>query len=117
MNNTQVTVPFIENGTVPIIQVTIGDYHTHAIIDSGSESTLVSKELCACCDVAVVDDDINANFTGVGEYKEDRTACLSVNATIGDRDFTIEGYEFNMSPFMSHFERIGYSFGDLSHRR
>ena len=107
---TKMTVPFVDcNSRIPMIKVKIGDVWTNAIIDTGAGSTLIGSDVLRLPEATVVDDNLVANFTGIGEYRNKKISQITANVGIMDSDFVITGYEFDLSSIIDHFVRIcGY---------
>lgn len=104
-HNTKITVPFVDcNSGIPMIAVKVGGIDTNAIIDTGAESTLASEGMIELPGVSVVEEDLTADFTGIGDYKKNNISQLNVETTIGDKVFMVSGYEFDMSSVIEHFE-------------
>ena len=104
-HNTKITVPFVDcNSGIPMIAVKVGGIDTNAIIDTGAESTLASEGMIGLSGVSVVEEDLTADFTGIGDYKKNNISQLNVETTIGDKVFMVSGYEFDMSSVIEHFE-------------
>jgi Retroviral aspartyl protease. len=104
-HNTKITVPFVDcNSGIPMIAVKVGGIDTNAIIDTGAESTLASEGMIELPGVSVVEEDLTADFTGIGDYKKNNISQLNVETTIGDQVFMVSGYEFDMSSVTEHFE-------------
>jgi len=110
MSNTKITVPFVDCGSnIPIIRVKVGDMWTNAIIDTGAESTLVSADMLGIPEAKITEEDLIANFTGVGDYKGKKIVRLDVDAKIKNRKFVISGYDFDLSAIIEHFDKYcGY---------
>ena len=107
---TKITVPFVDcNSRIPMIKVKIGDVWTNAIIDTGAGSTLIGSDVLKLPEATVVDDNLVANFTGIGEYKNKKISQITANVGIMGSEFVITGYEFDLSSIIDHFIRIcGY---------
>lgn len=107
----RIIVPFVDcNSGVPMIAVKVGEVDTNAIIDTGAESTLISEGLFGLPGVSVIEEDLTADFTGIGNYKKHNITKLSVETTISDNKFMVSGYEFDMSSIVDHFETYcGYN--------
>lgn len=107
---TKMTVPFVDcNSRIPMIKVKIGDVWTNAIIDTGAGSTLIGSDVLKLPEAIVIDDNLIANFTGIGEYRNKKISQISIPACIGDFVFTVTGYEFDLSSIIDHFVKIcGY---------
>lgn len=92
-----------------MIKVKIGDVWTNAIIDTGAGSTLIGSDVLKLPEATVVDDNLVANFTGIGEYKNKKISQITANVGIMGSEFVITGYEFDLSSIIDHFIRIcGY---------
>lgn len=110
MATKKITVPFVDcNSRIPMIRVKIGDVWTNAIIDTGAGSTLIGSDVLKLPEATVIDDNLVANFTGIGEYRNKKIAQINVNAGIAGFEVTISGYEFDLSSIIDHFVKIcGY---------
>ena len=107
MSNNKITVPFVAcDSEIPMIELKIGDVTTHAIIDTGAGSTLIGSDVLNTTEVCILDEDVTANFTGIGEYKSKKILQLGVPTTIDGHEFDIAGYEFDLNKIIEHFERI-----------
>ena len=115
MSNIKITVPFVEcASSIPMIKVKVGNMWTNAIIDSGAESTLIGADMIELPEVHVLEEDLIANFTGIGDYKNKKIAQLETDVEIGKHKFTVSGYQFDLSSIMSHFDRICDFHDDVS---
>ena len=103
---------------VPLIVFEIGDKKYYAILDTGSEITLISDKLKDI--INIVDSDLQTSFTGVGgstEYQNVKQGCS--NIILKDKDdevvtAVIGGAFYNLKSVSSHFKDKSGEFIDIS---
>ena len=107
MSNIKITVPFVEcASSIPMIKVKVGNMWTNAIIDSGAESTLIGADMIELPEVHVLEEDLIANFTGIGDYKNKKIVQLGTDIEIAGHKFAVAAYQFDLSGILSHLDRI-----------
>lgn len=112
MTKTKYTVPFITDySDVPLVKMKHGGTEFYAIIDTGSESTLVDKKFVQSNDLNVTTSDNNMSYVGFGGSVESGEPVSSVAfscSIVGESDdypICINATLTDLSPIQAYFDK------------
>ena len=103
----KVNIPFIEfDSKVPVIKLRLGDEELHALVDTGSESTLMDEKLKENKKIKIKDLEHDMSFVGLnGQTENKRIFVLSGKFFHEDAEIKIGGISADLSGISAHLKK------------
>lgn len=103
----RVSIPLVEfESNVPVVKLSLGDRDFYALVDSGSESTLMDKNLDGVDGIKKQERDSEMSFVGIQGKTEDRKISILRGKFMHKKEeVKIAGISADLSTIGEHFRK------------